>query len=115
MGKIKTKTTETKTEKVTQPSSSHGIEKINQPKSYAAQLRSIELPKSADGLTADQLTEDQKIVFKKECQKMYGHKYVEKRKLPANSLEAATNQLEAKLKEKLQQRKLEKKMKKRNS
>lgn len=115
MGKTKTKTNETKCEKIIQPTSSHGIDKSNQQKSVAAQLRSVELPKSADGLTADQLTENQKIVFKRECQKMYGHKYVEKRKLPAYSLETATSQLEAKLKEKQLQRKLEKKNKKQHS
>lgn len=112
MGKTKTAAIESKSDKITHPSTSHGIEKS---KSVAAQLRAIELPKSADGLTAEQLSEDQKIVFKRECQKMYGHKHVEKRKLPAYSLEAATSQLEAKLKEKLNQRKLEKKNKKQNS
>lgn len=113
MGKTKNQPDNKRSEKVIQkPSSSHGVEKTNAAKSIGAQLHSIALPKSADGLTADQLTEDQKIVFKKECQKLYGHKYVEKRQLPAYSLEKATSQLEIKLKEKLQQKKLEKKMKK---
>lgn len=108
MGKTKNQTNDSKSEKLVSPSSSNGIEKSNHGKSVGAQLRSIELPKSADGLTAEQLNENQKIVFKRECQKMYGHKYVERRKLPANSIETAAAQLEAKLKEKLKQKKLEK-------
>lgn len=95
MGKTKNQTNDMKSEKMIHPSSSNGIEKSNHGKSIAAQLRSIELPKSADGLTAEQLTENQKIVFKRECQKMYRHKYVERRKLPANSLETAAAQMEA--------------------
>lgn len=108
MGKTKNQTNESKSEKLVHPSSTNAIKKSNHGKSIAAQLRSIELPQSADSLTAEQLTENQKIVFKRECQKMYGHKYVERRKLPANTLEIAAAQLEAKLKEKLKQKKLEK-------
>lgn len=108
MGKTKNQTNDSKSEKVVHPSSSNEIAKLNHGKSIVSQLRSIELPKSADGLTAEQLTENQKIVFKRECQKIYGHKYIERRKLPANSLETATAQLEAKLKKELKQKKLQK-------
>lgn len=79
------------------------------PTSRAEALRAVELPKSADGLTADQLTEDQKHVFKRHCQEMYGHRFSERRKLPAYSMETAALQLAAKMQEKLAQRKKEKK------
>lgn len=75
-------------------------------KSVAQTLRSIELPTSADGLTAEKLNAEQKIVFKKHCQNMYGHKYAAgKRKLPANSIESATVQLAAKMKERMERMK----------
>lgn len=75
-------------------------------KSVAQTLRSIELPSSADGLTADKLNAEQKIVFKKHCQNMYGHKYAAgKRKLPANTIESATVQLAAKMKERMERQK----------
>lgn len=77
--------------------------------SRAEALRAVELPKTAEGLTADQLTENQKHVFKRHCQEMYGHRVSEKRKLPANSLETASMQLAAKMQEKLAQRKKDKK------
>lgn len=66
----------------------------------AIELSKIELPKTADGLTAEKLSSEQKNVFKRECQRLYGHKFSTKRKLPANSLEVATLQLQAKMKEK---------------
>lgn len=75
-------------------------------------LRAVELPKSSENLTAEQLTADQKNVFKKHCQNMYGHRYSTREKLPASSLESATLQLAAKMKEKLERRKKDKKKKK---
>lgn len=74
-------------------------------------IKSVGLPKTADGLTADQLTENQKHALKKVCAQMYGHRHTEKRSLPASSLESATAQLAEKMKEKLAQRKKEKKNK----
>lgn len=112
MGKTSsTKDTE-KSSKIHESGPSHKLEKKStQPhgQSRSEALRSVELPKSADGLTADQLTENQKHVFKRHCQEMYGHRFSDKRKIPANSLEAATSQLAAKMQEKLAQRKKEKK------
>lgn len=81
----------------------------------AAVIKSVGLPKDSEGLTADQLTENQKHVLKKVCAKMYGHQHTEKRVLPAKSLESATAQLAEKMKEKLAQRKKDKKKPKRNS
>lgn len=69
----------------------------------ARELSKVELPKTGDGLTAEKLSAEQKNVFKKECQNLYGHKFSTKRKLPANSLESATLQLQAKMKEKAAQ------------
>lgn len=66
----------------------------------ARELGKVELPESSEGLTAEKLNAEQKNVFKKECQRMYGHKFSTKRKLPASSLESATLQLQAKMKEK---------------
>lgn len=78
-------------------------------KLIASALKSVKLPTSADGLTAEQLTSDQKMVIKKQCQNMYGHKFSTKRKLPASSIESATLQLAAKMKEKQKQLKSKKK------
>lgn len=80
-------------------------------KSIASALRSIELPKTAEGLTAEQLTADQKIVFKRECQHLYGYKATNKRKLPANSIESASFQLAEKMRQKAEQLKNRKQMK----
>lgn len=86
-------------------------EEIEKAKQIACALRSVKLPKSADGLTAEKLSSDQKMVFKKHCQNLYGHKFSGRRKLPAHSIETATSQLEAKMREKAKQLK-EKKIKK---
>lgn len=75
-------------------------------------VKSVGLPENVDDLTADKLTENQKHALKKVCAKMYGHQHSERRRLPANSLESATAQLAAKMKEKLAQQKRDKKMKK---
>lgn len=83
-------------------------------KVIAKSLKSVKLPTTADGLTAEQLTSEQKMVFKKQCQHMYGHKFSTKRKLPANSIESATLQLAAKMKEKQKQLKQMKKGQKTN-
>lgn len=72
-------------------------------KQIACALRSVELPKSAEGLTAEKLTSDQKMVFKKHCQNLYGHKFADRQKWPAHSIEMATSQLEAKMREKAKQ------------
>lgn len=77
-------------------------------KVIAKALKSVQLPTTADGLTAEQLTSEQKMVFKKHCQNMYGHKFSTKRKLPANSIESATVQLAAKMKERQKQLKQKK-------
>lgn len=70
-------------------------------KAFGKAMHAIELPTTADGLTADKLTAEQKNIFKKECQYMYGHQYAKgKRKLPANSIESATLQLAARMKAK---------------
>lgn len=84
-------------------------EDIEKAKRIASALRSVGLPKSAEGLTADKLTSDQKMIFKKHCQNLYGHKFSERRKLPAHSIELATSQLEAKMREKAKQLKEKKK------
>lgn len=107
--------TESKSRKSCESISSHKVTKHpTKPhgQTRAEALNAVELPKSADGLTADQLTENQKHVFKRHCQEMYGHRFSDKRKLPANSLEAATSQLAAKMQEKLAQRKKDKQKKK---
>lgn len=84
-------------------------EEIEKAKQVASALRSVELPKSAEGLTAEKLSSDQKMVFKKHCQNLYGHKFSGRRKLPADSIELATSQLEAKMREKAKQLKEKKK------
>lgn len=78
----------------------------------SAVIKSVGLPESAEGLTADQLTENQKHALKKVCTKMYGHQHSVKQKMPAKSLESATVQLAQKMKEKLAQKKKEKKKQK---
>lgn len=80
-----------------------------------AVIKSVGLPANADGLTADQLTENQKHVLKKVCAKAYGHQHTERRALPANSLESATAQLAEKMKQKLAQKKKDKKQQKQKS
>lgn len=97
--KIHTKKPKTKTNKTTEA------------REIGKALRQVELPKSADGLTAEKLSADQKMIFKKECQNLYGHRYSARRALPAHSIESATSQLEARMREKAKQLK-EKKMKK---
>lgn len=87
-------------------------EEIKKTQQIACALRNVELPKSADGLTAEKLSADQKMVFKKHCQNLYGHKFSGRRKLPAHSIELATSQLEAKMREKAKQ--LKEKMNKKN-
>lgn len=72
-------------------------------KSFISALREVELPKSAKGLTAEQLSADQKIVFKRECQRLYGYNAANKRKLPANSIESASFQLAEKMRQKAEQ------------
>lgn len=86
----------------------HGTRKssdnVETSKALGKALHAIELPKTADGLTAEKLTTEQKVIFKKECQNLYGHQYSKgKRKLPANSIESATQQLAARMKVKQQQ------------
>lgn len=78
-------------------------------------VKTVGLPENVDGLTADQLTENQKHALKKVCAKMYGHQHSEKKRGPASSLESATAQLAAKMKEKLAQQKRDKKLKKQKS
>lgn len=78
-------------------------------------VKTVGLPENVDGLTADQLTENQKHALKKVCAKMYGHQHSEKKRGPASSLESATAQLAAKMKEKLAQQKRDKKLKKQQS
>lgn len=97
-----------KTKKQPKPDE-RSAEEIAKAKEIAKALRSVELPKSAEGLTAEQLSSDQKMVFKKHCQNMYGHKFSGRRKLPAHSIESATSQLEAKMREKAKQLKQKKK------
>lgn len=119
MGKKKTKSKDKqhdKSEAIVSVASSSKV--IKSPKlqpineKLAAVIKSVGLPKSAKGLTAEQLTENQKHVLKKVCAKMYGHQHSEKKKMPATSLESATAQLAEKMKEKLAQRKKEKKKQK---
>lgn len=93
------KTKKSKQEVVFNPNEKTTEEKAKLYNDYKA-LSTIELPKSSDGLSADKLTEDQKVVFKKQCQNLYGHKFSKKRKLPAVSVEDATAQLQAKMREK---------------
>lgn len=102
-----------KTKKQPQPDA-RSAEEIQKAKEVANALRNVELPKSAEGLTAEKLSPDQKMVFKKHCQNLYGHKFSGRRKLPAHSIESATSQLEAKMKEKAKQLKEKKKKKKKN-
>lgn len=79
-------------------------ESSEEAKSYGAALRAIEMPTTADGLTAETLSSEQKIIFKKHCQNMYGHQYSKgKRKMAANSIESATLQLAARMKAKKEQ------------
>lgn len=96
--------------------SSNKVKKSPKPNAATEKLeaiiRSVDLPENDGNLTADQLTPNQKNALKKVCAKMYGHQHAVKRNLPANSLESATAQLAAKMKEKLAQQKRDKKMKK---
>lgn len=78
----------------------------------AAVIKSVGLPESAEGLTADKLSENQKHVLKKVCAQMYGHKHTERKTLPARSLESATAQLAERMKQQLAQRKMDKKKQK---
>lgn len=102
--------------KITEPSSSSIIIDKNAKKigkmSRMDALRAVELPKSSRGLTAEKLTEDQKHVFKKQCQKMYGQKFAEHRKLPASSIEVAASQLADKIKAQLAEKRKQKKLNK---
>lgn len=116
MGKNKTKSKHAKSEEILDSSpSSDKVKKISKTQQIneklSAVIKSVGLPRDSDDLTADQLTENQKHVLKKVCAKMYGHQHTEKRVLPAKSLESATAQLEQKMKEKLAQRKKDKKKK----
>lgn len=80
-------------------------ESTDEATSYGAALRAIKMPTTAAGLTAENLTSEQKVIFKKHCQNMYGHQYSKgKRKLPASTIESATLQLAAKMKAKQEQR-----------
>lgn len=78
----------------------------------SAIIKSVGFPEHAEGLTAEQLTENQKHALKKVCAKMYGHQHTEKAKMPAKSLESATAQLAERMKSQLAQRKKEKKKQK---
>lgn len=122
MGKNKTKSSHQNPDKnveKTAATSSNTIKKSPKPQPATEKLeaivKSVGLPENVDGLTADQLTENQKHALKKVCAKMYGHQHSEKKRLPASSLESAAAQLEAKMKEKLAQQKRDKKLKKRQS
>lgn len=102
--------------KITEPSSSSikidkNAKKIGEISRMDA-LRAVELPKSSKGLTAEKLTEDQKHVFKKQCQKLYGPKSGDRRKLPATSIEVATSQLADKIKAQLAEKRKQKKLNK---
>lgn len=120
MGKNKTKTSHQhqgkNVECMATVSSSSTVKKIPKPQPATEKLeaivKSVGLPQNADGLTADKLTENQKHALKKVCAKMYGHQHSVRKSLPAHSLESATVQLAAKMKEKLAQQKRDKKMKK---
>lgn len=117
MGKNKVKSISDK--RVDTTSSPNKVKKSPKPQAIneklSAVIKSVGLPENADGLTAEQLSENQKHALKKVCAKMYGHQHTEKRKLPASSLESATGQLEQMMKEKLAQRKKEKKKLKQNA
>lgn len=122
MGKNKTKSTyqqQNKNADEMATASSNTVKKSPKPQAASEKIESIVkavgLPENVDGLTADQLTENQKHALKKVCAKMYGHQHSEKKRLPASSLESATAQLAAKMKEKLAQQKRDKKLKKRLS
>lgn len=122
MGKNKSKSTDKESNKKSDmaiSSAPEKVTKISKPQTDSEKLssiiKSVGLPESADGITADQLTENQKNALKKVCTKMYGHQHSVKRQLPANSLESATVQLAAKMKEKLAQKKKEKKKQKKTT
>lgn len=89
-------------------------EEIEKSRQIASSLRSVALPKTAEGLTAEKLSADQKMIFKKHCQNLYGHQFSGRRKLPAHSIELATSQLETKMREKAKQLKEKKKKKEQN-
>lgn len=114
MGKNRSKDKHNKNDEIVASTSkkikSSKPQKIN--KKLESIIKSVGLPKNAEGLTADQLTENQKHVLKKVCTKMYGHQHSERLKMPATSLESASVQLAAKMKEKLAQRKKDKKKQK---
>lgn len=119
MGKNKTKSTHQHQDKDVEKmatTSSSTVKKIPKPQPATEKLeaiiKSVDLPENVDGLTADKLTENQKHALKKVCAKMYGHQHSVRKSLPAYSLESATVQLAAKMKEKLAQQKRDKKMKK---
>lgn len=116
MGKNKTKSTYQQPDKHVENVSTASVKKSPKPQPATEKLeaivKSVGLPADVDGLTADKLTENQKHALKKVCAKMYGHQHTEKKRLPAHSLESATAQLAAKMKEKLAQQKRDKKLKK---
>lgn len=121
-GKNKKKTTDHQKEKADVTIASTSSNKVKKsPKPNAVQqklesiIKSVDLPENADGLTADQLTANQKNALKKVCAKMYGHQHSVKQHLPAHSLESATAQLAAKMKEKLAQQKRNKQLQKHKS
>lgn len=116
MGKKKSKDKHNKSDDTVNIASSS--KKLKSPKPQKSDeklmsiIKSVGLPENAEGLTAEQLTENQKHVLKKVCTKIYGHQHSEKQKMPARSLESATAQLAEKMKEKLAQRKKDKKKQK---
>lgn len=119
MGKNKSKSNDKESRKSAEStiaSPSGKVTKSPKPQSSTEKLnsviKSVGLPANAEGLTADQLTENQKHALKKVCAKMYGHQHSEKKAMPARSLESAAAQLEQKMKEKLAQKKKEKKKQK---
>lgn len=107
MGKNKPNTNNKNNDKCEQ--SSDNIKKMSKTHTKTEKLASIintvGMPTSAEGLTADQLTENQKHALKKVCAQMHGHQHSTKKALPARSLESATVQLAQKMKEKLAQHK----------
>lgn len=68
---------------------------------HPLRLRDVRMPSSAVGLTALQLTADQKTVVKRGCQALFGYKHVPENDSQSSSgpsriyhLQAATSQLE---------------------
>lgn len=81
----------------------------NEPKKKKVREHGVSMPDFKKNLTAANLTTDQKMIVKKQCQIMYKHNFREKR---VTKIETAQSQLEKLMEEKVKQLKLQRDKKK---